>query len=635
MRIARADSFSSHPLIAMRAAAKAAAKDRHRAGRLAAEAAGPAPTAVKVRKERLVIAVSAAAASEQAVLRVAHDGARGNRRVHAFSILPAVSDMIRSPRTTPRTSEVPVNPVVSPILSPVKSAADGPTALSNLKGSKLQQLEAPLLTPNSYRSPAPSEPHSSAHAPSEHNVTDAKETVVASLAASLRPMDGADGCAALSIELPQDGTPLGDGEKRTGEQMVDSLAYLVSSESGAPMLAVPECPYDPSAPADATGDEAHSFWTLPSAVTALRLVTIEEPVTEADVESAYASAAAPVYAIAVEQAVPIIGWVLLATALVCSSISGSLADVQTSTTFHSPPPGDMLRGAWRGFCSTLTLIGIQLYQTRGRSMLGLLRLTRGEVTELVGAGLALSINLGAFQSSLMRTSIAHAATFESMSSLWLVLGEVATWLVFKGPAVSRTTIGAVMIGCFGALLCFREPPSDSGTGHAVTAFGDALALSSGVGACFFLVAAEKLRHALEPLTFLSSVLAIYSVATAVAAFYIDPRPPTLTTNPTAGLFGWLTLSPDRLPLQLSVTAMVDVAGYLAFIAVMKYVPAIMVSAVMLLGPFVSTLEGMVIGVEAVPGLWTMAGAGVITVGSAIIAVESQRKTKTYALGEIG
>jgi drug/metabolite transporter (DMT)-like permease len=616
----------------MRAAAKAAAKDRHRAGRLAAEAAGPAPTtAVKVRKERLVIAVSAAAASEQHVLRVAQDGSRNERHVHAFSILPAVSDSSRSPRASPRTSDVPV----SPPLDPVKSPLGGATALSSIKGSKLHQLAAPLLSPAKNWSPAASERQSSVHPTSDHDITDASETVVASLVASLRPMDGTDGCAALSIELPQDTTSFGDGEERTGEQMVDSLAYLVSSDSGAPMLAVPEAPYDPTHD-DATGDEAHhSFWTLPSAVTGVRLVTIEEPVAETDVESAYAAApAAPQYAIAVEQAVPVIGWVLLSMALVCSSISGALADLQTAPTFHSPPPGDMLRGAWRGSCSTLTLLSLQLYQSRCRPMLGLLRLSRGEVAELIGAGLALSVNLGAFQSSLMRTSIAHAATFESMSSLWLVLGELAAWLLLKGPAVSRTTIGAVMIGCFGALLCFGEPHHKGGAGHDPTPFGDALALSSGVGACFFLIAAEKLRHALEPLAFLTSVVAIYSLAAATAAFYIDPRPPSFSLNPISGLFGWLTLSPDRLLIQLGITAMVDVAGYLAYIAVMKYVPAIMVSAVMLLGPFVSTIEAMLIGVEAVPGLWTVAGAAVITVGSAVIAVESQRKTKTYALGEI-
>jgi len=626
VRIARADSFSTHPLTLMRQAAREAAHGRQRASRLSAPSTALTLTprdAVEVSKQRLVIAVSAAAASGNAILRVAPDEKGRVRQTHAFSLLAAE---FPSSLASTRSSRV-GSPFSSTLASPVSN--------------RIVELRSPLLgmvSPvGSERRPPPfsarpsMESEGAKEAAAAANLVDGSEMVVASLAGSLVPLEGSDGDATLSIELPS-GPRREAGEGLTGEQMVDSMAYLVSGsgENATQMLAVPQSPYDPRAAED--GGEV-SYFHLPSAVTAVRLVTIDEPLS--DVEKGVVGAAAhPTLAIAVESTVPMIGWALLMLALVCSSFSGSLADIQTQSTKYAPP-SDMMRGAWRGMCSTLTLTAISLYQNHGRSLLSLLRLSRREAAEVAGAGLAVAVNLGAFQSALMRTSIAHAATFESMSSLWLVAGAVLSWLCAKGPSVSRTTLGAVMVGCFGATLCFREPPNPDGAGHQVTSSGDIMALASGIGAAFFLISAENLRLALDPLAFLISVLGIYTLISGTVAHRIDECTPTFSLNPSTGYFGWLTLSFDRLPLQLAITGLVDVAGYLSFIAVMKYVPALMVSAVMLLGPFVSTLEGVLLGVESVPGLWTVAGALVITIGSGIIAYESQTKTKTFTLGEIG
>lgn len=623
VRIARADSFSSHPLSAMRAA-----RDRVRAGRLAAGMPRSLPPGAQASKERLVLALSAAVPS----LRMMQDSTSIGRPIHTFSLLPATPTAGYEPHDFRSPQSLIHSPGQSPLQSPAQGGAEPAPAQDKPGVSKFEQLAAPLLSKQS--TPETLEPYSHASttvSSADPEVTDASETVVASLAASYRQMDGSDGDAALSIELPHSTFKL-DRQNRSGEQMVDSLAYLVNSEGQAPLLAVPESPYDPLT-ASVTKSGSGGFWQLPSAVTGVRLVAIEEvaPAVEGDVEATAAVASS--YAIAVEQSVPIIGWVLLAMALVCSSFAGALTNLMTDTRFH-PPPGDLLRGSWRAMATSLTLLAIQLHQNRGRSLLALTRLSRPQMVELVAAGVAMSVNLGAFQSALVRTSIAHAATFESMSSLWLVLGEVGAWLFLKGPPVSGRTIGAVLIGCFGATLCFNETPQEDGPGHPATPFGDALALSSGVGAGIFLISAENLRHALEPVTFLFAILMIYGTISGCAAFIFDPLPPTLSMDPCVGFLGWLTPSPDRLPLQLTGTLVVDVAGYLAYVAVMKYVPALMVSAAMLLGPFVSTLEGVIIGVEDVPGLWTVGGAVVITMGSAIIAVESQSKTNTYSLGDL-
>jgi len=64
---------------------------------------------------------------------------------------------------------------------------------------------------------------------------------------------------------------------------------------------------------------------------------------------------------------------------------------------------------------------------------------------------------------------------------------------------------------------------------------------------------------------------------------------------------------------------------------MKFVPAITVAAAMLLGPLVSTVEGIAVGVDELPGGWTLAGGLLITVGSGLISYAVSESTATVEI----
>ena len=76
---------------------------------------------------------------------------------------------------------------------------------------------------------------------------------------------------------------------------------------------------------------------------------------------------------------------------------------------------------------------------------------------------------------------------------------------------------------------------------------------------------------------------------------------------------------------------VDVGGNFGFIASMQYVPALVVAAVMLLGPLTSCLEGIAVGVDVLPGPWTLSGAALITFGSGLIAFTSRETSATVEI----
>jgi drug/metabolite transporter (DMT)-like permease len=64
---------------------------------------------------------------------------------------------------------------------------------------------------------------------------------------------------------------------------------------------------------------------------------------------------------------------------------------------------------------------------------------------------------------------------------------------------------------------------------------------------------------------------------------------------------------------------------------MKYVPALTVAAVMLLGPLTATLEGIAVGLDGMPGPWTVAGAALVMLGSGLIAFTSSEQTTTIEI----
>ena len=54
---------------------------------------------------------------------------------------------------------------------------------------------------------------------------------------------------------------------------------------------------------------------------------------------------------------------------------------------------------------------------------------------------------------------------------------------------------------------------------------------------------------------------------------------------------------------------------------------------MLLGPGVATLEGMLIGVEEPPGMWTLVGGGLILAGCGVITFSTRSERAVVHLGE--
>jgi len=433
------------------------------------------------------------------------------------------------------------------------------------------------------------------------------------VAASIAQM-GAD--QAISIELLDSPGPAGLRRRQPRPK-----AYLIEQPASAPaaaptwMLALPT----PSAPAIAP-----RRLQLPSAIESVVL------------SSADNQPGAPVQ-LTVSRKVPMTGWFVLGGALF-TAYSSAAASGLSRAALPSVGRSAFLRLAWRGMGSSLAAGAFACaYPTSRHDLATALRmeLPRDVTRKLLCAGIALSVDYGAFNLALGSTSISHASLFESCSSIHIVLAQLGMHAIGRGRAVPRWHILGVVLGGVGAYLATQDAASgDSGSAATPPGLsGDLAALVAGVGAATYLSVAESLRLDIDVLAFYCLVMAQMAVFGLCAASILDSEPPSLhrPLDRQHGVFGWLVPIPARLLTQVWLALVVDVGGNFGFIASMQYVPALVVAAVMLLGPLTSCLEGIAVGVDVLPGPWTLSGAALITFGSGLIAFTSRETSATVEI----
>ena len=350
------------------------------------------------------------------------------------------------------------------------------------------------------------------------------------------------------------------------------------------------------------------------------------------------STTAEAAALTIHKRVPTVGWFLLIGALFTCYSGGPVTDLQREAL---PAEGSsaFLHSAWRGTCSALcAAFASCLYPTSRRDLYASLTLRLDSTTSkrLLFAGLAFFVYFGAFNLALEKTSISHAALFSSCSSIYIVLGRLLGSAAGVASGVPPLHLVGVVLGAVGAYMATRDAASSEVAADDGMA-GDLIALCSGLGAAFYLSLAEVVRLDLDPLAFFTMTLIQFAPLCLFASYFLDDAPPMLLSNAfdaESGALGWLNPIPARLLTQLWLGVIVDLFGNFGFIAVMAYVPSLTVAAVMLLGPLTSCLEGIAVGVDQMPGPWTLGGGLLITAGSGLISFATSERTATVEIGRV-
>ena len=167
-----------------------------------------------------------------------------------------------------------------------------------------------------------------------------------------------------------------------------------------------------------------------------------------------------------------------------------------------------------------------------------------------------------------------------------------------------------------------EPSDDLDSSRAL--WGNLIAFLSSVGVAAYLTIAQQMRQKMDLYVFmllLFSCACLYNIL-YLACFVEDW---TLSTDPMHGLFGWINLSSNRLPLVLYIALVCNIIGCVGYVAVLKYFDPIVVTMTMLCEPILAAYLGVLVGVGTKPGKVTWIGDGIVAVGSLMVIFSKTRK----------
>lgn len=319
--------------------------------------------------------------------------------------------------------------------------------------------------------------------------------------------------------------------------------------------------------------------------------------------------------VVVDRQVPFIGYVILVSGLFALSSIGAALDLQRGATPE-------IKIFWR--LSTTSILFLMLAAKTNRIRREEFDFSLKEWLELSFASANYALMNTTFAVSLEMTSLINAFILSNMASL-IMIG----WKFMTGVEVLCFEGVGALIGFVGALVCAAGSDGE-GTNEDTSSreyFGDILAFSASIGVAIYLTIAKRLRTKIDLVLFMFLVFSLSSVFLLIYITVCSGQQYEFSFDPSIGLFGWLNLRGDRLPLELYVAIICNGVGTMGYIAILKYFDAVVVSMVMLCEPIVATFIGMVVGVSGFPSIPTWIGNAIIIIGSTMVIRTGSKKSE--------
>ena len=313
--------------------------------------------------------------------------------------------------------------------------------------------------------------------------------------------------------------------------------------------------------------------------------------------------------IVVHRETPWIGIFLLFAAAVSSSSTGAVMEYQGDVSVF-------LKLFWR---RTLTTFSFTLLASTCLYRKGIPTCTRHIVAQVIVSGIASAAYSSFFLLSMRYTSVGEAYLFCNSHTVLLVLRRI----IFRLPVTFWEIAGALLAVVGGVLCSLDKLSTNSEIKTSSHTMGNLIACTGAVGAAVFLTASKAVRKDLDLFVFMAS--SSFVTATSLLIFILSFEEYSFSTDASIGLFGWIVPRMDRLGVELYFACICDTFGTMGFVAVLKYFEPIVVSVVMLLQPFIATLEGLVLPMSTpLPGVLTICGGLIVLSGTIAVLLQTKR-----------
>ena len=152
--------------------------------------------------------------------------------------------------------------------------------------------------------------------------------------------------------------------------------------------------------------------------------------------------------------------------------------------------------------------------------------------------------------------------------------------------------------------------------------GDFAGLLTAVFFCGYIIIGGHLRKWLPIFLYATPVTGFAALLLSIAA--LTSGEVTFLGFGKHGLFGW-AVDKAYLPKILYLAVVPGIIGHTGFNAVLKWMPALLVTLALTAEPLIGTFMGWAVHLAAVPGVWTYSGGAVLLSSTAIVVIAGDRR----------
>ncbi len=300
--------------------------------------------------------------------------------------------------------------------------------------------------------------------------------------------------------------------------------------------------------------------------------------------------------------IPLHAWLIMGIALFAVSSAGAVFEMIDGVA-------GLTKAAWRLQATSLVLLpGFLLQYSRADSALR--NEWRGSLGLLCASGLCLALHFGTWLVSLDMTTLTHSLLFVTAHPLVIIVG---LWLL-RRPATRMQSVGA-LVGFVGAAVVVGGGGEEAG----VSLYGDFLAFLGAVTVVGYLVIGRMVRGWMPLFLYAFPVTAVSAVLLTGWAIYAEGL--TFDLAEMTGAFGWVSAAWVGYVAYLALGP--GLAGHTGINAVLRWIPPLTISMILIMEPVIGSVIGWVVGVDNVPGVWTLVGGLLMVAGLALVTLDDE------------
>lgn len=221
-----------------------------------------------------------------------------------------------------------------------------------------------------------------------------------------------------------------------------------------------------------------------------------------------------------------------------------------------------------------------------------------------------------------------------------------------GEAISLPEgIGAI-IAFSGAVMCSRDSADtiDSTQTGNLTIVGDAYALLSAISGVLYLVTAKTVRPTMNLYFFMFVIMGLGTVC-SIGYAYIGGDVITFDRDIDHGMFGWMHMDVDRMPVEFIMVVACNILGAMGelvftkvnescaikmtshllfqtgYVRCMHFFSTVIIAVATLLEPVVAELTAVLLGVGVLPGILGWLGNALVLFGTLTVVYRPPGSSK--------